>query len=76
MDDNEILKSVNINKIKHIPTVIVNGRYDIVTPMISAWKLHNALPHSILDIVHLAGHHGSTDVEMVNAIQKWINFDF
>lgn len=76
MDDNEILKSVNINKIKHIPTVIINGRYDIVTPMISAWKLHNALPHSILDIVHLAGHHGSTDVEMVNAIQKWINFDF
>lgn len=76
LEDEEILKDENIQKLKDIPMVIVNGRYDIVTPMISAWKLHKALPHSILDIVHLAGHHGSTDVEMVKAIQKWIDFDF
>lgn len=76
LEDEEILKDENIQKLKDVPMVIVNGRYDIVTPMISAWKLHKALPHSILDIVHLAGHHGSTDVEMVKAIQKWIDFDF
>jgi proline iminopeptidase len=76
MDDGEILKVENIQKLKNIPIVIINGRYDIVTPMISAWNLHKALPHSTLDIVTLAGHHGSTDIEMVNAIKKWINFDF
>ncbi|MCA9379624.1 prolyl aminopeptidase [Candidatus Dojkabacteria bacterium] len=76
LEDGEILKDENIQKLKNIPIVIINGRYDIVTPMISAWKLHKALPHSILDIVHLAGHHGSTDVEMVKAIEKWIDFDF
>jgi len=76
LEDEEILKDENIQKLKDIPMVIVNGRYDIVTPIISAWKLHKALPHSFLDIVHLAGHHGSTDIEMVKAIQKWIDFDF
>jgi proline iminopeptidase len=76
IEDEEILKAENIKKLKDIPMVIVNGRYDIVTPMISAWKLHKALPHSIFDIVHLAGHHGSKDIEMVKAIEKWIDFDF
>lgn len=76
LEDEEILKEENIQKLKNIPMVIINGRYDIVTPMISAWKLHKALPHSILDVVLLAGHHGSSEIEMVKAIEKWIDFDF
>lgn len=76
IEDEEILKGENIQKLKDIPMVIVNGRYDIVTPMISAWKLHKALPHSILDIVNYAGHHGSTDIDMIKTIEKWIDFDF
>ena len=75
LEDGEILNDENIQKLKNIPMVIVNGRYDIVTPMISAWKLHKALPHSVLDIVTLAGHH-SSDPDMEKALKKWINFDF
>ena len=76
MKDHEILEPKSMEKLKDIPIVIINGRYDIVTPMISAWILHKALPHSVLDIVLLAGHHGSTDKDMVKAIQKRIDFDF
>lgn len=41
----------NAGKIQHIPTYIVQGRYDVVCPMRSAWQLHKALPHSVLEIV-------------------------
>ena len=30
----------NVHKIRHIPTTIVQGRYDIVCPMTTAWDLH------------------------------------
>ena len=43
-------------KIEHIPTVIVQGRYDVVCPAKSAWELHKALPKSNLIIVPDAGH--------------------
>jgi len=46
----------NIERIAHIPTTIINGRYDVVTPMRSAWRLHKALPKSELVIVPDAGH--------------------
>jgi proline iminopeptidase len=43
-------------KIQHIPTSIIQGRYDIVCPVQSAWDLHQALPGSRLIIVPDAGH--------------------
>ena len=46
-------------KLKDIPTVIVNGRYDVITPPVTAWKLHKALPKSQLWIIESAGHSGS-----------------
>ena len=39
-DDDQLLN--NVDKIRHIPGVIVQGRYDVVCPMISAWELHKA----------------------------------
>ena len=42
--------------IAHIPTVIVQGRYDVVCPTRSAWELHKVLPQSNLIIVADAGH--------------------
>jgi proline iminopeptidase len=44
------------NSIQHLPTVIVQGRYDVVCPMVSAWELHKALPNSELIVVPDAGH--------------------
>ena len=46
----------NVDKIRHIPTVIVQGRYDVVCPMQSAWELHKALPEADFKIVQDAGH--------------------
>jgi proline iminopeptidase len=46
----------NVDKIRHIPTVIVQGRYDVVCPMTSAWDLHKAFPEAELIVVPDAGH--------------------
>ena len=46
----------NVDKIRHIPTVIVQGRYDVVCPMVSAWELHRAFPEADFEIVQDAGH--------------------
>jgi proline iminopeptidase len=46
----------NVDKIRHIPAVIVQGRYDVVCPMESAWALHRAWPEADLRIVGDAGH--------------------
>ena len=46
----------NVHKIKHIPTYIVQGRYDVVCPMKSAWDLHRKLPEAKLEIIQDAGH--------------------
>ena len=46
----------NVDKIRHLPTVIVQGRYDVVCPMVSAWDLHKAFPEADFEIVQDAGH--------------------
>ncbi len=43
-------------RIRQIPTVIVQGRYDVVCPMQSAWELSRAFPEAKLKIVPDAGH--------------------
>ncbi len=45
-----------IDKIRHIPTEIVQGRYDVVCPMKSAWDLHRAFPEANFHLVKDAGH--------------------
>ena len=52
--DNHLL--AGIDRIRHIPAVIVQGRYDVVCPMLSAWDLHRAWPQAELEIVPDAGH--------------------
>ena len=46
----------NVDKIRRIPTVIVQGRYDVVCPATSAWDLHKAFPEADLQIIADAGH--------------------
>jgi proline iminopeptidase len=43
-------------KLGAIPTVIVQGRYDLVCPMESAWALAKRMPHAELVVVADAGH--------------------
>ena len=46
----------NVRRIRRIPGVIVQGRYDVVCPMVSARDLHAAWPESKLIVVPDAGH--------------------
>jgi proline iminopeptidase len=46
----------NINKIRHIPATIVQGRYDMVCPIETAHELHTAWPEAEYVIVPDAGH--------------------
>lgn len=53
-DENQLLRQVR--RIRHIPGVIVQGRYDVVCPARSAWALHRAWPEADLQLVGDAGH--------------------
>jgi proline iminopeptidase len=65
--ENQLLE--DIHELADIPGVIVQGRYDIICPMESAWQLHQAWPGSILQIIPDAGH-SATEAGIVNALVK------
>ncbi|NOK33516.1 prolyl aminopeptidase [Corallococcus exercitus] len=46
----------DVHRIRHIPAVIVQGRYDVVCPPESAWALHRAWPEAQFVMVPDAGH--------------------
>jgi proline iminopeptidase len=52
--DDQLLRDAH--RLRGIPAVIVQGRYDIVCPLRSAWDLHRAWPEADLRIVPDAGH--------------------
>ncbi len=52
--DDQLLRDAH--KIRHIPSVIVQGRYDVVCPMESAWALHRAWPEADFIITPDSGH--------------------
>ncbi len=54
--DGERALLANVHKIRHIPCVIVQGRYDVVCPMESAWALKKAWPEAELVVSLDAGH--------------------
>jgi proline iminopeptidase len=52
--DNYLIE--NVGRIRSILAVIVQGRYDVVCPMTSAWDLHRAWPEAELHLIPDAGH--------------------
>jgi proline iminopeptidase len=46
----------DVGRIRHVPAVIVQGRHDVVCPMMTAWDLHRAWPEAGLVVVGDAGH--------------------
>ena len=64
----------NIYKIRHIPTFIVQGRYDVVCPMKTAWDLHRAFPEAEFVVVEDSGHstmEPGTRSELVKATDRF-----
>jgi proline iminopeptidase len=66
-EDGWILK--NMAKIRHVPGWIVQGRFDVVTPMDAAWRLKSAWPQVRFEIVWDAGH-ASTEPGVVDALVR------
>jgi len=66
-EDGWILK--NIGRIRDIPGWIVQGRFDVVTPMESAWSLKTAWPEARFNVVWDAGH-ASTEPGIVDGLVR------
>jgi proline iminopeptidase len=64
-EDNFLLK--NADKIRHLPAIIVHGRYDVVCPVENAWDLHRAWPEAELNIIANSGH-SLSEVGIVDAL--------
>lgn len=54
IDGEQVLK--NCASLAHMPTTIVQGRYDMVCPPNTAWQLHQVMPHADFIMVPDAGH--------------------
>ncbi len=73
--DGQILR--DIDKISHIPGTIVQGRFDMICPPISAQNLHDAWPKSDLKMVGMAGHALSEpgiSAELVRATDRLVKY--
>lgn len=61
--------AAGMDRIGHIPAVVVHGRLDVSAPLDTAWDLHRAWPASRLVVLDDAGHGGtSMTAAMVEAL--------
>ena len=56
-----------VDRIRRIPAWIVQGRFDVVTPMDSAWRLKRVWPEARFDLIWDAGH-ASTEPGIIDAL--------
>jgi len=59
----------NMSSIKHLPGIIVHGRYDMITPVDNSYLLQRSWSRAELDIVRDAGH-ASKDIALIDAMVK------
>jgi proline iminopeptidase len=65
LEDGILLR--HASSLAHIPGILIHGRLDLGSPLVTAWELAQAWPHSKLVIVSGAGH-SSTDLGMSEAL--------
>jgi proline iminopeptidase len=64
-----------VGEIRHIPAVIVQGRYDVVCPIATAWELYRRWPEADFRVVVEAGHSAyepGITAELVGATQRFL----
>jgi len=69
--ENQLIES-GIDIIRNIPTVIVQGRYDIVCPISTAWELSQNWPEAKLIIAPSSGH-TAFELEITHELIKATN---
>lgn len=65
--EDQLLRQVD--RIRHLPAVIVQGRYDMICPPLTAWRLHQAWPEASFHMVADAGH-GAFEPGIANALVR------
>lgn len=72
LEEDQLIRQ--LQRIAHLPAVIVQGRYDAICPPLSAYRLHQAWPGSQLEMIPDAGH-GALErgiaSALVNATQRF-----
>ena len=72
LKERQLLK--NTSKLKDIPIVMINGRYDVICPPINAFRLKQELPHAKVVLAKGAGHwvgEKPVERELLIAIQEF-----
>lgn len=72
LEEGQLLREAG--KIQDIPVILVNGRYDMICPPITAYRLHKKLPKSELLLAEGGGHRmGEKPVELslLKAMRKF-----
>ncbi|PWN36672.1 putative proline iminopeptidase [Meira miltonrushii] len=74
MEDGQLLKKENVDKIRHIPATIIQGRYDVVCPAKTAYDLHKEWPQAdyylVPDAAHASGELGIAH-QLITATDKY-----
>ena len=68
----------NVKKFSNVPGIIIQGRYDMVCPPNSAYRLHNAWSKSDLNLIDFSGHAMSEpkiSQELIKATEKFKNYN-
>jgi proline iminopeptidase len=65
LEEGQLMRDVS--RIAHLPAVIVQGRYDVICPPVSAYRLHQAWPGSKLRMIPDAGH-GALETGIAKAL--------
>lgn len=68
MEDGQLIREAR-EKLAGIPGVIVQGRYDVCTPAVTAWDLHRAWPEAAFEMIGDAGH-ASSEPGIVDALVR------
>lgn len=84
MKDGQLVSPEEADKIKHLPIVIVQGRYDVVCPMRTSWELYKALggesnknvEYTIIGDAGHSAHEAQIEEALVDAANKFKSLEF
>ncbi|HEY4432906.1 MAG TPA: alpha/beta fold hydrolase, partial [Candidatus Cybelea sp.] len=69
LDEDRLFR--NISALEDVPGILIHGRFDVSSPLETAWRLHKTWAASELHVVHDAGHGGgSMPATLVAAINR------
>lgn len=63
LEDGQLLH--NMASLSNLPAILIHGRYDVSSPLQTAWRLHKNWPVSELRVVNDAGHRGGSLAEQI-----------